>query len=51
MTPLSPAVLDRLWRQMLAADTSGVLADMFGLITFDGMWAVRVERAKRGSRR
>jgi hypothetical protein len=51
VNPFSPAVLDYLFAQLLHRRAAAIIGDFTGQTTFDGMWAVRVERAKRGSRR
>jgi hypothetical protein len=49
--PLPASVLDYLFAQMLTRQARAIVGDLDGQATFYGMWAVRVERAKRGSRR
>jgi len=51
MNPLSPAVLDYLFAQLLDRRGAAIIGDLTRQTTFDGMWAVRVARRLRGSRR
>lgn len=49
--PFSPSTLDFLFEQLLHRRAAAIIGELTGQATFDGMWAVRVERAKRGCRR